>query len=415
VGHFRKRRTVRLGKVSRKVTDAIARKIEALNTSAIMGQPPADDVATWVAHLDSTLYDKLAAVGLVRKRATMTLASFLDSYIATRSDVKKSTATVYGHTRCCLVQFFGADKPLRDITAGDADEWRIWLGEHEETRDGKKTTVTLADNTVARRCGIAKQFFRAALRKGLVLQNPFADLKAGLKRNTSRHYFISLAEAQAVLDACPDHEWRLIFALSRFGGLRCPSEHLRLRWADVDWERGRITVHSSKTEHHEGKASRVIPIFPELRPHLEAAWEQAEPGTEYVITRYRDASQNLRTAFERIIWKAGLAQWTKLFQNLRATRETELAETFPIHVVCEWIGNSAAIAAKHYLQVTDEHYQQAAQKAAHNPAQSGAVTARKGEKHKIKNPVFSEEYDTLRYYTERKVGGTGLEPVTSTV
>ncbi len=215
-----------------------------------------------------------------------------------------------------------------------------------------------------------------------------------------------------MLDACPDHEWRLIFALSRFGGLRCPSEHLRLRWADVDWDRGRITVHSSKTEHHEGKASRVIPIFPELRPHLEAAWEQAEPGTEYVITRYRDAGQNLRTAFERIIWKAGLAPWPKLFQNLRATRETELAESFPIHVVCEWIGNSAAIAAKHYLQVTDDHYQQASEKAAHNPAQYDAVTASKGGNDKIKNPVFPEEYETLRYCTERKVGDTGLEPVT---
>ncbi len=176
----RKRRTVRLGKVSRKVADAIARKIESLNTAAIMGQPPTDDVATWVANLDGMLYDKLAAVGLVRKRSTMTLASFLDSYIVTRSDVKKSTATVYGHTRRCLIQFFGAEKPLREITAGDADEWRIWLAEHKETRDGKQTTVTLADNTVARRCGIAKQFFRAALRKGLVLQNPFADLRAGI-------------------------------------------------------------------------------------------------------------------------------------------------------------------------------------------------------------------------------------------
>ncbi len=32
-----------------------------------------------------------------------------------------------------------------------------------------------------------------------------------------------------------------------------------------------------------------------------------------------------------------------------------------MQVVCEWIGNSAAIAAKHYLQVTDQHYEQAAQ------------------------------------------------------
>ena len=69
-------------------------------------------------------------------------------------------------------------------------------GEHEETRDGKTVKVWLADNTVARRCGIAKQFFRAALRKGLCCTNPFADLKAALKRNTARHYFVTPAEAQ---------------------------------------------------------------------------------------------------------------------------------------------------------------------------------------------------------------------------
>src|SRR5262249_27309734 len=31
-----------------------------------------------------------------------------------------------------------------------------------------------------------------------------------------------------------------------------------------------------------------------------------------------------------------------------------------IHVVCAWIGNSQPVAAKHYLQVTDEHFQRAA-------------------------------------------------------
>ena len=51
--------------------------------------------------------------------------------------------------------------------------------------------------------------------------------------------------------------------------------------------------------------------------------------------------------FERIILKAKLKPWPKLFQNLRATRETELAERYPSHVVCEWIGHSQAVAAKH--------------------------------------------------------------------
>jgi hypothetical protein len=63
--------------------------------------------------------------------------------------------------------------------------------------------------------------------------------------------------------------------------------------------------------------------------------------------------------------------WPKLFHNLRASRETELAATYPIHVVCEWIGNSAAIAAKHYLTVREEDFTRAAQ----GGAKSGALEA----------------------------------------
>ena len=63
---------------------------------------------------------------------------------------------------------------------------------------------------------------------------------------------------------------------------------MELRWDDVNWAEEKITIHSPKTEHHEGGASRVIPIFPELRPYLDAVWDAAEPGAEFVITRYRD-------------------------------------------------------------------------------------------------------------------------------
>jgi hypothetical protein len=102
-----------------------------------------------------------------------------------------------------------------------------------------------------------------------------------------------------------------------------------------------------------------VPIFPELRPYLLNAFGQASEGAEYVIARYRHPNANLRTQLQRIIRKAGLEAWPKLFHNLRATRQTELCETYPTHVVCAWIGNSAAVAAEHYLQVTDEHFAQA--------------------------------------------------------
>ena len=124
-------------------------------------------------------------------------------------------------------------------------------------------------------------------------------------------------------------QWRLIFALARYGGLRSPSEILALKWQDVDWERGRILVHSPKTEHHAGGESRQLPLFPELVPYLREVFEQAQEGIEYVVTRYRSRGVNLRTQLERIIVKAGLKAWPKLFQNLRSTRETELAEWWP--------------------------------------------------------------------------------------
>lgn len=117
-----------------------------------------------------------------------------------------------------------------------------------------------------------------------------------------------------------------------------------------------MTVHSPKTEHHPGGVSRVIPLFPDLRQYLDEVWPAATDGEEFVITRYRSANANLRTQWERIIRRAGLKPWPKLFHNMRATRQTELAESYPMHVVTAWIGNSAAVAAERYLQVTDEHF-----------------------------------------------------------
>src|SRR5205814_6604379 len=208
-----------------------------------------------------------------------------------------------------------------------------------------------------------------------------ADVNAGSQTNETRMFFVSRDEAQKVLDACPDAQWKLLFALSRYGGLRGPAEHLMLKWADVDWEKNRILVHRPKTEHHDGGDCRFMPLFPELRPYLLDAFSQAEEGTQHVVTRCRDSKTNLRTQMERIIKRAGVKPWPKLFHNLRSTRQTELTEKFPSHVVCAWLGNSRAVAQDHYLQVTDAHFAAAvtepkkqADQAAQNPAHSAAVS-----------------------------------------
>ncbi|RMF38914.1 MAG: hypothetical protein D6753_15005 [Planctomycetota bacterium] len=57
------------------------------------------------------------------------------------------------------------------------------------------------------------------------------------------------------------------------------------------------------------------------------------------------------------IW--ALEPWSMPFQNLRATRRTELEEIYPSHVIDAWLGHTTAVANRHYLQVTDEHWQRA--------------------------------------------------------
>jgi integrase len=372
------RKTIRLGKASMKQAEAFKVRLESLIPSKFTGKME-DETARWVAALPDDIYAKLASVGLVTARVSTPpapeptpepercIGEFLDGYLKDRDDLKPNSLLVYGHTRRTLIEFFGADKPLRAITEYDAEQWQRYL-----MREG------LSKATVRKRSANAKVFFRVAVKQKLILSNPFQELKSTSVGNEERQRFISQQDAQKVLDACPDAEWRLIFALARFGGLRTPSETLLLRWSDVDWERGRLHITSPKTEHHEGKESRDIPLFPELRQPLMEVFEQAEPGTEYVITRYRRTNSNLRTELKRIIGKAGLSAWPRLFQNLRSSRETELVESFPLHVVTAWIGNSKAIAEKHYLQVRDEDFERAASgpASAQTAAQCGANLGR---------------------------------------
>jgi hypothetical protein len=227
--------------------------------------------------------------------------------------------------------------------------------------------------------------------------------------------------------ATPDVEWKLIIALARYGGVRVPSEVLALRWGDVLWDQSKILIRASKTEHHVGKESRLIPLFPELKSHLLGAFAQAEEGATHVITRYRNPAVNIRTQFLRILAKAGIEPWPKLFQNLRSSRQTELTESWPAHVVCAWIGNSEVVARDHYLQITDEHFAKAAEAASETGgAESGAASARKTSQDVAPcsgsdsaNAASAGACDSVRddamQCEEVEMGDTGLEPVTPSV
>lgn len=358
-GHDGKRKTLRLGKVPMKTAEGIKMRVEHLLAHRITKHSLDRSTAQWLTEIEPDLLKRLTGVGLIDQRESTRVEDYCEAYFKIReSDTKENTRKKYRNALTYIYEFFTRDKLLKDITPGDCDEWRAWLV-------GKG----LAENTVRKHCAVAKVFFNNAVRKKLIEENPFQDLKATSIPNKSREHFITAEETEKVLLACPDAEWRLIVALARYGGLRTPSEHYALRWEDINWVDERFYVSSPKTERYEGKEGRMVPLFPQLRPYLEDCRELAEDDAEYVIVNHRHGSCNLRTAMQKIVKRAGLNQWPRLFQNLRSSRETELlGEGFQLQTVVAWLGHNPTVALKNYLQVREDDYKKATQKQAQYPA-----------------------------------------------
>ena len=325
----------------------VAQHCDELARAKTNNVPPAPESVAWANGTDANLRESLVAWGLAdpvsEKLVTdagRLLGPFLDAYIASRTDVKRTTEINYKQTRRLLIEFFGVAHPMRSITAADGDRWRRWM-----------LARPMAVATVSKHCKRAKTMLSDAVKDRLLKSSPFQALKGGKESNDTRHFLVSIDASKAILGACPDADWRVIFSLARWGGLRCPSEVLALKWSDVDWSLGRLRIDSPKT------GVRYCPMFPEIREALKDAFD---PEAVYCVNRYRSGEQNLRTQFGRILRVAGVEPWPKLFVNLRSTRRTELQERFPDHVVNRWMGHSGKVAEKHYLQVTDEHWSTAA-------------------------------------------------------
>ena len=136
-----------------------------------------------------------------------------------------------------------------------------------------------------------------------------------------------------------------------------------------------MSIPEPKVEHDEGRGIRSCPIFPELRPILDEAFEIFGGKSEYVVAapQYRAAANtamgwknaNLRSKMTRLLRRAEVSGWPRLFhsatlQEGRASRQTELHREFPLHMGCSWLGNSPQVAQQSYLLVTEDDFAKAA-------------------------------------------------------
>ncbi len=343
------RRTIRLGKVALEAARESKRKVESLLSWAITNQRPDAQMSAWLAGLSDKMHAKLAAVEMVEPRTPPPIAPTLDAwlkrYIGQReADLKPSSVRALSRTGVLLREHFGNALPINEITPALAADWRSWVA-----------TQGLAEATVRQHCRNSKSIFNEAVERELIQANAFRKLvSASVAAHRVR--YVAPSEADTILDACPNVQWQTLFGLARLAGLRTPSETHILTWADVDWERARLSVYAPKTERFEQHRRRTAPIVPSLMRFLQDAFDAAQDGQERVVGLSRN---NLRRNLRVILKRAGIEPWEDAFQTLRRSCETEWSQHLPQHAVGAWLGHSEKVSRKHYLQVTDEMFARA--------------------------------------------------------
>ena len=204
----------------------------------------------------------------------VTISKLADAYIKTRGAGQSgSTIEVYQKAKRNLIACFG-DVDVTTIQPKHAREFWRWLIEEGNSKIKEGEVRGLGANTAKQRLRYARGFFEQAVEDSVIQKNPFKIKGLKVTQTAAEKEYVTVKAIDQVIEHCPSIEWKLLFALVRSIPTRMPSEIQELTWDDVDWEQGRILIHSPKTRSI-GKSARLVPIFPKLRTWLEKAFNEA--------------------------------------------------------------------------------------------------------------------------------------------
>ncbi|MBL8818856.1 MAG: tyrosine-type recombinase/integrase [Planctomyces sp.] len=316
----------------------------------------------WLENVDRelpALARRLRRLGLIGGvfQPDVSVAEFATSYLRMRSDARPSTQRNWRQSAAIIAEFFEG-RTLRKLVPADGKEFLRWL-KRSKSDGGRNYLPT----TAARHFTFARALLQEAVDRTIIASNPFQKISVERRSPQRRRVFIDESVIRQLILATDDPELKVLLALSRWGGLRTPSEPYALKWSDIDWTQRRILVHCIKTETR-GKPTREIPLFPELVEPLKElkAIQNSESPDAAIIQKWAVRPHpTLRKTVSQLIVKNAHALWPRLFQSLRSSRQTELEERFPRKTVCEWMGNTESVADKHYLMVRQEHFDKACQ------------------------------------------------------
>lgn len=338
----RRRREVWLGELPQREAEKIRRHVEAILESQKDGTPMAGETCRWLAKIPKTLHLQL----LPMLGASRNLQQAADAYLKYADTAHKpSTVRSMSGTLGQLCDTFGR-RQLRSLSG---DEITAWLD-----------AQNVSPNTVGKLSKNTKTFL-AWCRNQRWIDDLRLDAPSTIGRGDKS--YIDSAEFQQFINHFGDYpQFQCGLALSRWAGVRVPSEVLLLTRSSIDWEGSRVHVVDAKRSKRSSRAPpvvRVCPLFPELAPYLQAIWACSDKPTDPLLPELVAMGGGTFVSRCARARDALGFSWPRLFTSVRATRETELIARFGVRAASEWIGNSPAVAAKFYELVSPEAWKEA--------------------------------------------------------
>jgi integrase len=266
-----------------------------------------------------------------------------------KTDLKPSTINGNRNVEKLFFEQFSQTEFIEQITPDRLLEWKNSLSRKH------------APSSIRGYLLLTKAVFDFAVKRNWLAHNPMEEVPIDTSSqcvNREKFRTITVEEYVKLLEACRTQEWRVIVALARWLGLRCPSELEHLRWNDIVLERQGVHIRSPKTERHVGHQGRFVPLFQEAAGELERLRHQDTPaGDDLVIPCIQGKCDSfLNRKFHRIIRRAGLGKIDQPFLNMRRTRSNEIRIQYGPEKESEWMGHSQKVMRVHYLDLSVDDF-----------------------------------------------------------
>jgi integrase len=309
-----------------------------------------NSLLTQVRQLPAVLQCKYERLGLVGVQSGPKSLGDLTTAFLNQRSIAPGTRVIYERTVGRLHKFFGEGLDIATLKPEDAHRWKAWLFSPEAT-DRKEP---MGVGTVSKHVSQGKTIFQWAVDLEWLDRTPFRGVTNGSQVNARRVAFVSEETIEMVLAQSTDPQLRALIGLGRYGGLRMPSEAAELTWQQVDLPNSTLSVFSPKT-----KRTRKLPICSRLRDllmELQTVSNGCNPRLFPALQR----DTNLRTPLLRLIRRAKVPVWPRLWHNLRGSRVNSwLDRGYDISHVAEWMGHCPHILLKHYRQARGDAFARA--------------------------------------------------------